>query len=107
MHRLIVAYEAGRSVDLHSVSKYELMPVPVALAEMNTSLRTGQKSVLADIVAQGIECPSQVELQGRSGLLIDGMALVVGIGKPSGTQTFEDYANAFQTAVLKAGSRCF
>jgi hypothetical protein len=105
LHRLIVAYEAGRSVDLQSVLKYELMPVPVALAEMNTSLRTGQKSVLADIVAQGIECPSQIEFQGRSGLFIDGMALVVGIGKPSGTQTFEDYANAFQTAVLNAGSR--
>jgi hypothetical protein len=52
LHRLIAAYEAGRSVDLHSVLKYELMPVP----------------------------GSQVEFQSRSGLLIDSMALVVGIG---------------------------
>lgn len=48
--RLIIAYEAGRKVDLHSVLKYELLPVPVALAEMNGSLRTGQKSVLADLI---------------------------------------------------------
>lgn len=33
------------------------------------------------------------------------MALVAGIGKPSGAQTFGDYANVFQTTVLKAGSR--
>ena len=104
LHRLIVAYEAGRSVDLQSVLKYELMPVPIALAEMNTSLRTGQKSILADIVTQGIECPSEVELQGRSGLFIDGMALVAGIGKPHGIQTFRDYAVAFQRAVSNAGS---
>ena len=40
------------------------MPVPVALAEMNNSLKTRQKSVLADIVTQGIECPGEVELKG-------------------------------------------
>ena len=41
LQRLIIAYEAGCKVDLHSVLKYESMPVPVALAEMNGSLRTG------------------------------------------------------------------
>ena len=80
------------------------MPVPIALAEMNTSLKTGQKSILADIVTQGIKCPSEVELQGRSGLFIDGMALVAGIGKPHGIQTFGDYAVAFQRAVSNTGS---
>jgi len=48
--RLTIAYEVGCKVDLHSVLKYELLPVPVALAEMNGSLRTGQKSVLADLI---------------------------------------------------------
>ena len=38
------------------------MPVPDALAEMNHSLRTGQKSVLADLITSGINCPSEIEL---------------------------------------------
>ena len=105
LQRLIIAYEAGRKVDLHSVLKYELMPVPVALAEMNGSLRTGQKSVLADILASGIKCPSEIQLRGSSCLLIDGLALVAAIGRPSGAQTFGDFADSFQSAVLQAGSR--
>ena len=71
---------------------------------MNNSPRTRQKSVLADIVTQGIECPGEVELKGRSGLFIDSMALVVRMGKPPGTQMFGDYAIAFHTAVSNAGS---
>ena len=102
---LIIAYEAGRKVDLHSVLKYELMPVPVALAEMNGTLRTGQKSVLADLITSGINCPSEIELEGSSCLLIDGLALVSAIGRPSGAQTFGDFADSFQTTVIQAGSR--
>jgi len=64
------------------------MPVPVALADMNGSLRTGQKSVLADLITSGINCPREIELQGSSGLLIDGLALVSAIGRPSDAQTF-------------------
>jgi len=87
------------------VLKYELMPVPVRLAEMNGTFRTGQKSVLADLITSGIKCPKEIELQGSSCLLIDGLALVSAIGKPSGAQTFGDFADSFQTAVLQAGSR--
>ena len=101
LQRLITAYEAGRKVDLHSVLKYELMPVSVALAEMNGTLRTGKKSVLADLITSGINCPSEIELQGSSCLLIDGLALE----RPSGAQTFGDFTDSFQTAVLQAGSR--
>ena len=42
--------------------KYDLMPVPDALAEVNYNLRTGQKSVLADLMTSGINCPSEIEL---------------------------------------------
>jgi len=100
LQRLIIAYEVGLKVDLHSVLKYELMPVPVALADMNGSLRTGQTSVLADLITSGTNCPSEIELQGSSGLLIDGLALVSAIGRPSGAQTFGDFAESFQAAVL-------
>ena len=78
------------------------MPVPVALAEMNGSLRTGQKSVLADVITSGINCPIEIELRGSSGLLIDVLALVSAIGRPSAAQTFGDFAESFQAAVLQA-----
>ena len=74
-------------------------PVPVALVEMNGGLRTGQKSVLADLI-------TELELWGSLHvcLLIDGLALGSAIGRPSGTQTFGDFADSFQAAVLQAGS---
>ena len=74
LQRLIIAYEACRKVDLHSGLQYELMPVPVALAEMNGSLRTGQKSIFADILTSGINCLSEIHLRGSSCLLKDGLA---------------------------------
>ena len=101
LQRLIIAYEAGRKVDLHNELKF----IPVVLAEINGSLRIGKKSVLADLITSGINCPSEIELQGSSCLLIDGLALASAIGRPSVTQTFRDFADSFQTAVLEAGSR--
>jgi len=63
---LIIAYETGLKVDLHSVLKYVLMPVPVTLAEMNGSLRTGQKSAkMTEFVEQRLPSASQQQ-QDRS-----------------------------------------
>ena len=75
LQRLIIAYEAGRKVDLHNVLKF----IPVVLAEINGSLRIGKKSVLADLITSGINCPSEIELQGSSCLLVDGLALTSAI----------------------------
>ena len=50
LRRLITSYEAGRSVDLSAVMKHKLLPVPISLAEMNGTLRTGNKSELANVV---------------------------------------------------------
>ena len=84
--------------------KYVLMPAPVVLAEMNGSLRTGQKAVLADLITSRINSPSEIELQGSPCLLIDGLALVSAIGRPSGAQIFGDFPDSFQAAFLQAGS---
>ena len=78
------------------------MPVPVVLAEMNGSLRTLKKSLLADLITSEINCPSEIELQGSLCLLIDGLELVSAVGRPSVTQKFGDFADSFQTAVLEA-----
>ena len=78
LRRLITFYEAGRSVDLSSVLKHELLPVPVPLAEMNGTLRTGNMSELANVVTEDIYCPETIQLHATSSfLIIDGQALVV------------------------------
>ena len=106
LQRLISAYEAGRSIDLDEILKHELLPVPVALAEMNGTLRTGSKAVLLQGITSGISCPSSLSniVMQNASLIIDGQALVVAIGKPPGLVTFGDFANTFVEAVLKAGA---
>ena len=96
IRRLITSYEAGRSVDLSSVLKHELLPVPVSLAEMNGTLCT---------VTGDIDCPETIQLHATSSfLIIDGQALVVAHGKPDAAVTFGDLADTYVKTVLKAGS---
>ena len=81
LRRLITSYEVGRSVDLSSVLKHEVLPVPVSLADMNGTLRTGNKSELANVVTEDIYCPETIQLHATSTFLtIDGQALVVALG---------------------------
>ncbi len=106
LQRLLTAYEAGRSINLPEILKHELLPVPVALAEMNGNLRTGSTAILVQAITEGISCPSclsSVDLQNAT-LIIDGQALVLTIGKPTGLVTFGDLANTFVQAVLNAGA---
>jgi hypothetical protein len=105
LYRLVTAYEAGRQVDMQTILQHELMPVPVSLAEMNQTLRTGNKSMLAEVLTEKVECPSSLALEGRSALVIDGIALVAAIGKPEKAKTFGDLSYRFFSAVVaKAGS---
>lgn len=76
LHRLIVAYGAGREVGLHNVLSHELMWVPISLADTNGKHRTGQKTPLADVPTKGIECPNPTDFQGSACLLIDVMPLM-------------------------------
>jgi hypothetical protein len=104
MQRLITAYEAGRTVDLSSVLKHELLPVPLSVAEMNGTLRTGNKSIIADMITDGIDCPEAIELyQGSSCLIVDGQALAVALGRPDKALTFGDLADIYVSTVLKLG----
>ena len=105
LRRLITSYEAGRSVDLSSVLKHELLPVPVSPAEMNGTLRTGNKSELANVMTEDINCPETIQRHATSSfLIIDGQALVVALGKPDAAVTFGDLADTYVKSVLKAGS---
>ena len=105
LRRLITSYEAGRSVDLSSVLRHKLLPVPVSLAEMNGTLRTGNKSELDNVVPEDIDCPETIQLHATSSfLIIDGQAPAVALGKPDAAVTFGDLANTYMKTVLKADS---
>ncbi|MES9881148.1 MAG: hypothetical protein ABW185_09730, partial [Sedimenticola sp.] len=105
LQRLITAYEAGRPVDMPTILEHELMPVPLSLAELNGTHRTGNKSILADILTENIDCPEAIELhEDSSCIIIDGQALVVAIGKPSTATNFGDLADIFVKSVIQTGS---
>ena len=105
LYRLVTAYEAGREVDLSAILQHELMPVPVSLAEINGTIRTGNKSILVDVLTENIKCPESITLEGRSALLIDGFALVAALGKPHEAKTFGDFADCYVNAVLRKSSK--
>ena len=105
LRRPITSHDAGRSVDLSSVLKHELLPVPVSLAEMNGPLRTGNKSELANVVTEEIDCPETIQLHATSSfLIIDGQALVVGLGMPDAAVTFGDLADAYSRVQPERGA---
>ena len=106
LQRLITAYGAGRSVDMQMVMQHELVTVPSALAEMNGQLRTGARSILADVLLSGINCTESIEVEGSSCLIIDGNALIVAIGKPQDAKTYGDRAEVFMGVVMHYGRTC-
>ena len=100
--------EAGRPVNLPSVLKHELRPVPVSLAEMNGTLRTGNNSELANLVREDTDwplCPETIQLYATSSfLIIDGQCIAVALGKPDAAVTFGDLVETYMKTVRTAGS---
>ena len=86
------------------ILSHELMPVPLSIAELNGSIRTGNKSVLIDKLTDGINCPESIDLCGKTAcLIIDSQALVVSLGKPNGCSSFGDLADIFVKTVFEMG----
>ncbi|KAL9951255.1 hypothetical protein ACROYT_G043889 [Oculina patagonica] len=103
LQRINRAYDAGRSVDLPRILNHELMEVPLAIADTNGQLRTGNKSVMIELLSSGTERPLVTPVAGRSTLVVDGQALVMSLGRPSECNTFDDLADKFVKAVLVSG----
>ena len=84
--------------------KYELMKVPLSIAELDGSLHTGNKSMLANVLTEGIECPKTINVNPKSSsLIIDGQALVACMKVPANAKTFGDFADIFIHAVIQTG----
>ena len=104
LQRLITAYKAKRPVNLEKILQHELMPVPVSLASTDGSLHSANKSILADVLTKALVTPPSVILPGTTGLVIDGQALVMAIGKPHDVTTFGGYADMFVKSVMNMGA---
>ena len=80
------------------------MPFPLSLAELNGSLRSGDKALLQKRLLENVERPNIINLSGKpSCLIIDGHALVWSLGNGDNSNTFRDQANLFIQSVLKEG----
>ena len=56
------AYRAGRVVDLAKTLNYELMNVPISIAETSGELRSGIKAILFDILTLSVSCPTEISI---------------------------------------------
>lgn len=100
--RLLVVRDSGRDVDLASILKHELSPVPYALASTNRKLDTPKsKSDLAKIIADSVDVIKKLpKSTSPACLLVDGPALIQAIGKPDEATTFGDLADKFVDNIL-------
>ena len=87
---------ADRSVDFIFVLKHEL-PVHISLAIMNGTVRTGNKSELANVMTKYIYCPETIQLHDSSSFhIIDVLSkhLLVSLGKRYVAATFADLVDS-------------
>ena len=76
LHRIVTAFKAGREVNMSEILKHELMPVSIAIAETNGSLRSGNKSLLLDILLKNQDTNGLIDFNNRAALIIDSQFLV-------------------------------
>ena len=82
------------------------MQVPPAIADTNGQLRTGNKSVVMELLSCGTERPRPHTSRRTidiSSSVADGEALVMRLGRPSECNTFDDLADKFVNAVFVSG----
>ena len=95
MQRLVCAYASGRPVDLSNIVQHELMSVPISLAEMSESVWTGNKTLLAECLTETAGCPSHINANESSLLLVDGQALIFAMEKLESCRTFGHLSDNF------------
>ena len=96
LQRLLNAVTAGRTVEMGSILKHELSPVPLSLAKHGGDMNSTQKSELINVLMDGIPIPSaSPEANMKTCVMIDGPGRIQAIGKPHGCQTFGDYVDVF------------
>ena len=94
LQRLLNAVTAGRTVEMGTILKHELSPVPLSLAKHGGDMNPTQESELINVLADGIPTPSPIpEANMKTCVMIDGHGMIQALGKPHECQTFGDYAD--------------
>lgn len=60
LQRLLTAVTAGRSVEMDSIVKHELSPVPLSLAKPGGQMNSTPKADLISILMSGVSIPPEV-----------------------------------------------
>ena len=95
LQRLLNAVTAGRTVEMGSILKHELSSVPRSLAKRGGDMNSKQKSVLINVLADGIPIPSAIPEANMKTCVKIIHGLIQALGKRHGCQTFGDYADVF------------
>jgi hypothetical protein len=106
LQRLVIAYKAGREVDLRQILKHELLPVPISIASIDTSgsLKSGNKLVLKNEILKDVEARARIQHESdSSALIIDGQALVQSL-RTHGMKTLGYFADELDTTVFRKGN---
>ena len=99
--RLFSAATSGSKVNVSMLLTYELASAPLSLASFDGNLCPTDKAALSHILTDSFihaELPSTFT---NTSIVIDGMALMQAIGKPTTAKTFGDLANIFCKSVFK------
>ncbi len=97
--KIIVSMESGRPINIEEILQHELCSVPLSLVTMSYSLRLTNKAELAKILEGGAKANTLMQSDLTTCTIIDAMALVRAIGKPHGSHTFGNLADAFIQSV--------
>ena len=80
---------------------YELSSVPLPLANSDQSLITTDKAVLSHLLSDKYVVKELPPANDNTCVIIDGMALVQSIGKPTTANTFDELADVYCRAVFR------
>jgi hypothetical protein len=93
--RLLSAASSGRQINLKGVLCHELAPVHLALATVNDVLRPTEKAALCHVLCNDYVKDHLPETEEPTCVIVDGIAVVQGLGKPSNATTFGDLTDCF------------
>lgn len=107
LQRLILSFKAGRNVDLSHILSYKLMPASPALAKTKGGSRSGQKSILSEVLIGDTPWPQRLQaadIGEKETHIEDGQAHVTALGKPSKAKFFGDLADIFIASIIQIGA---
>ena len=94
-HRLLSTASSGSEINLPSILKHELSPVPPSLASLDGQLHTINKASLAHIIGDQFAKAEILQTTDKTCTLLDAMGIVQALQKSKGAHTFGDYSDTF------------